>query len=324
MTLHILKVYSDQPQLQAQLVEVYKDMPQLLIESPLCRAEIFLQGAYVTSFVPKLSSTLKSDVEHKPVNTKNESYKLDDELLWLSPIAEFRPGKAIRGGIPICWPWFGKHPKNSSLPQHGFARTSDFTVVNIHQDDNLAVHVQLQLTNDPSTQEVWPFQFTLTVNIVLAESLSVTLHTENNSKKLMPLTQAIHSYFLLDNIDDSKLQGLEGCSFLDQLSDTLDTQTNPITITQETDRIYHKKNASMQLVTNTHPATKNKTLSIHQTNDSGTVVWNPWIKKSQAMSDFPDNGYHTMICVEAANAPEPIKIEAGQSYQLNQTVTRLD
>ena len=248
-------------------------------------------------------------------NKAQSKSSYSEDFLWLSPLTNVLPGKAIRGGIPICWPWFGKNEQSPSLPQHGFARTSLFSVTSIHQDDDLTVHIQLQLKDNQLTRQQWPYSFSLTVHISLSDTLTLSICTENKSAQSMPLTQAIHSYYLLDDIANAKIEGLNNSPYLDKTNAQKTTQLNPLTIVQETDRIYHKQNAILQL------QTRQRTFHIVQNNDTGTIVWNPWQEKSKSMADFPDKGYLNMLCIEAANAPEPVMIKPNESYTLSQSIS---
>ncbi len=266
----------------------------LVIDTPLAHAEVHLQGAHLTSYIPKAAS----------------------EVLWLSPLAKFEKQIAIRGGIPICWPWFGKHPEYPQLAQHGFARNSRFKLSNLEQADDLSVTVTMTLSSSDITFEGFPYSFLLTVIFVIGESLSVELLTENCSNSPMPISQAIHSYFSVDDIVKTKLLGLSNHSYWDQLALKEGKQIDSeLKFDQETDRIYQTSNAHLDVICDRHR------IHIEQENENASVVWNPWENKSKLMSDFPDSGYKHMLCVEAAHAGERIFVAPGEQLSLKQCIT---
>lgn len=264
----------------------------LKFETPKASLVFHLQGAHVTSFIPRGAS----------------------DLLWLSPMADFIPGKAIRGGIPVCWPWFGKH-SNTDLPQHGFARNSLFQLLDVQATAGDGVIITLELNSSDETQVMFPYAFNLKVELTLSTSLTIKLITTNLSDRPLPLSQAIHSYLNISNIHQIKLNGLAEYSFMDQLSGKTHKETrNSITFAEETDRIYHLNNAQLLVDDST------RRIVIEQQGDNSTVVWNPWIDKSQRMSDFADDGYLEMLCIEAANTGNNLLLQPGDSYELSQTI----
>ncbi len=270
------------------------NLVKLEVLSQSSRLECYLQGAHITSF------------KHNKAG----------ELLWLSPIANFAQGKAIRGGIPLCWPWFGKH-SDASLQQHGFARNSLFEVSKTSALDNGDVEIVLRLTANETTLSIWPYQFLLEVSITLGESLSVELISHNKDDKPFFVTEAIHSYFKLDDISRLSIGGLEGAKYYDQLSDKECVQAEVnCCINQETDRIYQAPENGIQLLHN-----DGVKIGLVQENANAVVVWNPWVGKSASMNDFPDSGYKNMVCVEAANARyKVINLAPGSRHSIKQTL----
>ena len=268
-----------------------------------------LQGAHITSFIVTGSS----------------------EILWLSPLSEFKQGKVIRGGIPICWPWFGKpanKPSDSSpKPQHGFARNSLFEVLSTAENDNGELEITLVLNDSEQSLKIWPFRFALNLQIVVGESLSITLTTHNLDSQTMSITEAIHSYFKVDHIDKVALSGLENAKFYDQITNGESQQKEAnLKIKQEIDRIYFAPSNALELAREEQVIAEKSTLQrikiyIEQSNANAVVVWNPWIKKSKLMTDFPDKGYIKMLCIEAANTHvHAIKILAGDSHTIQQVI----
>lgn len=264
----------------------------LKFETPKASLVLHLQGAHVTSFVPRGAG----------------------DLLWLSSMADFTPGKAIRGGIPICWPWFGKHNK-PDLPQHGFARNSLFQLLDVQTNKDDDAIITLALNSSDETMTVFPYAFNFKVELTLSTSLTIKLKTTNLSETPFPLSQAIHTYFNISNIHQVALSGLTGRTFIDQLSSNTSNETrDTTTFAEETDRIYQTENAKLVINDST------RKIIIEQQGDNSAVVWNPWIDKSQRLSDFPDEGYLEMLCVEAANTGDKLLLQPGDSYELSQTI----
>lgn len=217
-------------------------------------------------------------------------------LLWLSEKSHFETGKAIRGGIPVCWPWFGKHQTELKLPQHGFARTSLFELLESNEPDEHTTELVLQLKSSPETLLLWPYQFQLVMRITVGATLTVALTTINCDSKPFTITSALHSYFAVSHISSVSIQGLDGMKYWDSLTDETKTQRGDIVINEEIDRVYQKTGNSLIL----HDA--DRTIQIEQEGSSSAVVWNPWIDKSKRMADMQDDAYGTMLCIETANA----------------------
>ncbi len=265
-------------------------------------AVIYLQGAHLTSF--------------ERVNDGDFQ-----ELIWLSPLAHYQANKAIRGGIPICWPWFGKKLDAPDLAQHGFARSSLFDVKQVNEMSDGKIQLILELKNTKESEVIWPFQFKLEVIFTLGEELSIELKTTNTGDKDFSFSEAIHSYFKVDDIHQTELKGLAGAQYFDQLSQATQQQNGVLIFDQEIDQIYQTANQNnfQSLLIKQQNNQKNN-INVSQKNANSTVVWNPWITKAQQMSDFPDDGFLEMLCVEAANTGDGIFLKKDQSHSLSQLV----
>lgn len=261
--------------------KVVNDLTCLHIHHPKFFAEICLQGAQLTQF--------------KPANTP--------PLIWLSPTAEYNTGQGIRGGIPICWPWFGalnknpdaiKNQTNESDIAHGFVRTLEWTL-NTYSESAHQVELSLLITHNSETLKIWPFEFELECHFVLGDSLSVELETRNLSKQKMAFSQALHSYLPTEDIHKTQIHGATNQHYIDSLDNwSLKRQKNNIRITQEVDRIYYGES-------NYKVISPNQMLSIIS-NTHSSVIWNPWINKSKRLSQFSAKDYMSMLCIESANA----------------------
>jgi D-hexose-6-phosphate mutarotase len=272
-------------------------LPRAVIKNALSSAEIYLHGAHVTAFCPRGG---------KPV-------------LWKSDIADFQPEKAIRGGIPVVWPWFGPHPLDKSLPQHGFARVSSWTVFETRVLPDGGTEIGLLLQDDEKTRALWPHPFRLELRAVVGADLRVELRARNTGTEPIEIGGALHSYFLVGDIGGISIDGLDGRYYMDQLDDhNIKTTSGTVSISGEVDRIYVDTDDQCVI----DDPSMDRWIRVAKTGSRTTVVWNPWIKKSQRMADFPDEGYRSMVCIEAANATGDIhRIPPDGEHTLSQTIT---
>lgn len=275
------------------------EFPIAHMRSEHAEATVSVYGGHVLSFTPK---------GKQPV-------------LWVSNLAEYREGKAIRGGIPVIWPWFG--PSSSpDLPSHGFARNQFWSIESSRlQDDNTPV-LELVLKDNASSQKLWPHSFTLKVVITLTNCLKVELISTNTGSSAVTCTGALHTYFNISAIENVKISGLDEGQYLDQLTgdDTL-IQAGPIHFEAETDRIYFNSSADCIL----HDSGFDRRVLVEKRGSQSTVVWNPWIDKAKRMGDFGDEEYKQMVCIETANAgTDVITLEPGESHTLTTCISVLD
>jgi len=247
------------------------------VENRQATAKVALQGAHIFQY----------------------QRKGQEPLLWCSGLSHFKTGTAIRGGIPLCWPWFGKHPEDSSLPQHGFARTSPFTCIATNEPDEDTAELVLQLVDSSASRMLWPYRFRLRLVVTIGATLGVALITRNQDQHPFTISSALHTYFGVDHIDNVTVAGLDGADYLDTLTGTTNKQVGPITVSAEIDRVYHGA-PMVQL----HDG--KRTVHIKPNGSGSTVVWNPWQEKGASMADFDE--YTTMICIETANAMEDARV----------------
>ena len=242
-------------------------------------------------------------------------YKRSDEenLFWLSEISDFETGKAIRGGVPICWPSFGMN--NPDLPQHGFARTSLFEFISSSEIDSSATEVELRLTHSEESLKLWNYKFELLLKVTISDKLTVELKIINRDEKEFKLTQALHSYFKLSDISNAVLKGLDNKPCFDALTDETITQNGDITFNQEFDKVFQKVDRELTL------NDKDKTIKIQNEGSSSVVVWNPWIDKCKRMSAMTDEAYKEFVCIESANAFEDfIVLKSCETHTLKATI----
>lgn len=220
-------------------------------------------------------------------------------VLWLSGKSRFEAGAPIRGGIPICWPWFGQHPSAAQAPFHGFARLHAWEVTRTGMGTEGDTEIDLSLPEPPGVRTHWPHAWTLRLRIRVGAALRVELDMHNAGPAAMTCTTALHSYFTVSDIATVRVLGLDGCRYLDtvQTPPTEHVQAGPITFSAETDRPYFDTEADCVI----EDPGLSRRLRIAKSGSRSTVVWNPWIAKSIRMPDFGDDEYHGMVCVETVN-----------------------
>lgn len=255
-------------------------------------AKIALQGAHIFEYAKKGGTN----------------------LLWLSELSAYEKGVAIRGGIPLCWPRFGS--LDSSLQQHGFARTELFELVEIKELDKLSTQITLRLSDTPETRKLWNHKFSLELKIIVSDTLTVSITTKNLDEKEFMITQALHTYFKISNIENVTIKGLEDKYYFDALLDERLKESQSITIAKEIDRIYEDTDDKIFLID------LNKKIRLQTIGSASTVVWNPWIDKCSRMSYMSKNGYKDFICIESANAFDDfVMIKSKKNHTLSLTIS---
>lgn len=235
-------------------------------------------------------------------------------LLWLSEISDFEVGKAIRGGVPICWPSFGMN--NPDLPQHGFARTSLFEHVGTKELDANTTEVILILKYSEETLTLWPYKFELEFKVTVSDKLTMELRTTNLDDKTFKITQALHTYFAVSHISDARVKGLDKKPYLDALTNEQLTQNGDIVFEEEVDRVYQEIDVEILLLD------KDRITHIKNEGSSSVVVWNPWIEKGKRMSAMRDEAYNDFVCIESANAFDDfVEIKPKNSHTLKAVIS---
>jgi D-hexose-6-phosphate mutarotase len=271
-------------------------LPMVEIHSAHATATVALQGGQVVTYQPH---------DQQPV-------------LWVSERSIYAPGKAIRGGIPVCWPWFGPHPDDPHKPQHGFARTAMWQVLGTTLVEPDAVQLRLGLTDTAETRTLWPHAFALELGITAGPELRVELTARNPGTEAMQCTSALHSYFQVSAIEAVTIYGLEGSSYIDKVDAARrKLQQGPITIAGETDRIYLDTTNDCTI----QDPGLGRRIHVAKVGSRSTVVWNPWVDKARQLADFGDEEYRQMVCIETANAGDDvITIAPGGAHTLGTTI----
>lgn len=233
------------------------------------------------------------------------------DWLWLSNSAVKDGSKAIRGGVPICWPWFGPSSE-PDLSQHGYARLAQWEITEFDATEDL-VTLRLEPTFSEALNK--KLRYSLHQTITLSDRLEIALTTTNISDEEASFTQAIHSYFSIQDIFETEVMGLSGCELYDQLSKQTHIVDGAIKVLNHTDAIVRTNDRTPIVIS------ENDRIEIGGNGFDSIVIWNPWQALATEMSDFDDNGYRNMLCVEMANT-QPVRLAPGKSHTLTQSICR--
>lgn len=255
-------------------------------------ATISLQGGLIMSFCPT-----------------NQA-----QVLWLSSFAPLDKNKPVRGGVPICWPWFGPHDTDKTKPGHGVARTASWKVVKTAQLADGATQIVLELIPTAATQALWAHETQLQLAVTVGHTLTAELITHNLGTESVVIGEAFHTYFHVGDVSKIAIKGLENCEYLDKMDNSQrKQQTGAITINSQTDRVYFNTTADCVIV---DPSLKRQ-IRIAKQGSQSTVLWNPWETQSSQLGDVGHQGYLKMVCVETANALDNVvTVKAGETHRL--------
>ena len=235
-------------------------------------------------------------------------------VVWLSPAARFTAGKSLRGGAPVCWPWFGAHPGDAAKPAHGFARNLDWKIVETARLRD-ATRIVLHLVPEPAQRALWTHSAELTLAVTVGERLRLELTTCNTGADAFRLTQALHTYFHVGDIGATRIEGLGGKTYVDRADgDARVVQDGPVTLRAEVERIYLDCPGGTTIV----DEALQRRIRIGKQGSRSCVVWNPWADKGAKFGDMGENGYRQMICVETSNAwDDVVDVAPGTEHTLS-------
>ena len=240
------------------------------------------------------------------------SWSLDgDAVLWTSAKSVSETGKALRGGVPICWPWFGPGRTGDLTPAHGFARISEWTLAGriVHANAEVLTY---SLDPDAAPGALPGQDWRVTYEVSVGDVLELALTVENLGATLLSYEVALHTYLTVGDVRRVTIAGLEGASYLDKVTGRQEVQAGDVTIVAETDRVYDR--CSEVVVTD---PVLGRRLRVATEGAANTVVWNPWVAKSAAMPDFGDDEWPGMLCIEAGNVMDhAVSLEPGRSETL--------
>ncbi|BCA31557.1 glucose-6-phosphate 1-epimerase [Pseudomonas sp. SLBN-26] len=244
------------------------------------------------------------------------SYRRHGEqpLIWLSEQAGYQRGQSVRGGVPVCWPWFGDlrrnpdavqacYPGDGNAPAHGLVRGLDWELDGVEALDG---EVQLRFSLDTRRQPLpgWPHAARLGLTLRLdAQRLHLALDTENLGDAPLAISQALHTYFAVSDIHQARVEGLDGCDYIETLDGwSRRRQAGDVAFSGETDRIYLGVPRRVAI----HDAGWNRRVVLEAEGSSSAVVWNPWIDKSTRLSQFAPDAWQRMLCIETAQVMDDV------------------
>jgi D-hexose-6-phosphate mutarotase len=236
------------------------------------------------------------------------------DLIFLSPNAHFIDGKAIRGGVPICWPWFNAHPTDATKPSHGFARTREWSLSDITSKLDGTICTRFSLAATPETEAFWAHSFKLDLTFEFGSSLAMKLTPINTGPEPWTFSAALHTYFAVSDVRQTSVHGLEHLKAIDTTpgGETY-IQSGPVTFQQETDAIFQGEPSLIEL----HDPGWERIIQVRPQGSWSTVVWNPWSEKAARLADLGAANYTGFLCVETANiGANAITLAPGQSQAM--------
>jgi len=269
-------------------------LPLVKIETPWSSAEVYLNGAHITSFQKRGEAP----------------------LLFLSAKSFFKAGESIRGGVPICFPWFG--PREGDVA-HGFVRTAQWELSKSAVADDGAVTLHFRLP-EASSRTAWKNLRTEFI-VTVAESLTMELIAANESDGPLEIENCLHTYFHVGDISQVSLDGLQGVPFLDFASGATGerkAENDPVLrISKETNRVYPESAGTVEIT----DRQLKRTIRVEKFHSQSTVVWNPWTTQ-KLPNDFEPAEHCQMVCVESGNVKQnKISLAAGESTALKVVLT---
>ena len=279
----------------AQIVAGNGGLPKIQITSPAGSAEIYLHGAQLTSWQPTGS----------------------DEVIFLSEQSHWQEEKAIRGGIPICFPWFRAKADDSKAPAHGFVRTRGWQLESLTAEHK-SVAITLSTESDEQSRRWWPYEFRLVHRITVGATLKLELIATNTGTVPFQFEEALHTYNRVGEAEELRIAGLDQVIYLDNRDGNLTkTQQGDIQLTAATDNAYIRTEAPVEIL---DPVLRRR-IRLEKQNSQTTVVWNPWQEGASALADMGNEEWRQMACVEASNIlSEAITLMPGEIHTLTAAI----
>jgi glucose-6-phosphate 1-epimerase len=281
----------------AQVIPGNGGLPKVRITTLAASAEIYLHGAQVTSWRPGGA----------------------EEAMFLSEHSHWQPGRAIRGGIPICFPWFRAKADDPGAPAHGFVRTRGWQLDSVTAEADGSVIVVCSTQSDDSTRRWWPHEFNLMHRIVIGRTLRLELTATNTGSAPLRFEEALHTYFRVGNAQTVRVRGLDQVAYLDNTDDNREkVQHGDVVFAAPIDNAYIDTSSAVELI---DPAER-RIIRTEKQNSATTVVWNPWCRGAASLPDLGDNEWQQMACVEASNIlSAAVSLAPGQHHTMRATLS---
>jgi glucose-6-phosphate 1-epimerase len=280
----------------AQMVPGKGGLPNLRITAPSASAEIYLHGAHLTSWAPTNA----------------------EEAIFLSEHSHWQDGQAIRGGIPICFPWFRAKSDDPKAPAHGFVRTKEWRLDSVSANGD-SVTVICSTESDESTRRWWPHEFRLAHVLTIGRSLRLQLTVTNTGRESFRFEEALHTYFRIGQANDVRVRGLDHATYLDNADRNREKiQSGDLSYTTRTDNAYLNTRSALELI----DPILHRTIRTEKENSATTVVWNPWQEGAASLADLGDDEWQRMACVEASNIlGAAVSLAPGQEHTMQATLS---
>jgi glucose-6-phosphate 1-epimerase len=260
----------------AEIVAGHNGLPKVSVTTAQAAAEIYLHGAQVTLWRPTGAA----------------------DVIFLSEHSRYREGAAIRGGVPICFPWFGPKLDDPKAPSHGFVRLREWQLDSVTAEGDGLVAVTLTTESDEGSRRWWPHEFRMAHRIVIGKTLQLELTVANKGDVPFEFAEALHTYFSVGDARTVRVRGLDGASYQDNADGNREkVQAGDLTFAGPTDNVYRNTLSAVELV----DPTLGRTIRTEKRNSATTVVWNPWQQGAAALADLGDDEWRRMVCVEACN-----------------------
>lgn len=246
------------------------------ITTPQAAATVYLQGAHLAAWQPS---------GQKPI-------------LFLSRKSDLTPGKPIRGGVPIAFPWFAARHDGKTGPSHGFARIQEWTLAfaAMAGDD---LHLTFTLAPTEMSRSLGFDNFRLAYQLTIGRTLTMQLTVANEAATPLVFEEALHTYYAVTDVHEINITGLDGVTYLDKVDDFKPkVQQGPVTITQQTDRVYLNTTSACII----HDAAGKRRIHVEKTGSDTTVTWNPWENGASKIADLDPTEWHEFVAVETVNA----------------------
>jgi D-hexose-6-phosphate mutarotase len=272
-------------------------LPRVRVASARAEAELYLQGAHLTRWQPRGAAP----------------------VLFLSERAVYAPGKAIRGGVPLIFPWFGAHARDPKAPMHGFGRSRPWRLVSSDQGSQDRVQLELALEDDEATRALWPPAFALRYRVSVGDTLEMALEVLNRSTAPFTFEAALHTYLAVGDIRAVAITGLEQAAYIDKVDGMTRKRlgAEPLRLTGETDRVFLGTTARCAV----DDRALDRRLIVDKAGSASTVVWNPWSTKAAGIADLEPDDWRRMVCVETANAADDaVTLGPGARHLMTATV----
>jgi glucose-6-phosphate 1-epimerase len=283
----------------ARVVEGNGGLFKVRVERPDVSGEMYLHGGHVTSW--------------KPAGAH--------EVLFVSERARWQDDRAIRGGIPVCFPWFGNRSDDPAAPAHGLVRTKTWQLESVSENAS-GVTVSMSIESQQTSSQWSTGDWRLVHRVTFGAELTLELVVTNTGTALLRFEEALHAYYLIGDIDKVAIRGLVGIQYLDKTDSMREKlQQGRLAIVSETDRVYLNTIGTVDI----EDRSLQRITRIRKEHSRTTVVWNPWAHLAQTLSDLHEDGWRQMVCIETSNvSPLGVSLPPGQQHTMRAVISLAD